>query len=74
MRVAMSPDASRRIADVTCMIERQAIVKQDLAMRGLPIGPTENLIEIMRACLQVIEKSQQPDAMSSAAAECERAA
>jgi hypothetical protein len=64
----MSPDASRRIAEVRDLLDRQGAVKSELAEKGLPTGGIDNLIEVLRACLDVIERSQQSDAVGRTAA------
>ena len=51
-------DASRRMADVKGMIAHQTLVKSELRTKGLAAEPTQNLIDILRCCLVVIEASQ----------------
>ena len=54
---AAQSDAIRRIADVKGMIARQQLLKSELETKGLPVERVEDLIEILRGCLWVIEAS-----------------
>jgi len=53
-------DAARRIADVKRKIAEQTEVRFELKAKGLPVGPTDRIIEILRCCQEIIEASQRP--------------
>jgi hypothetical protein len=53
-------DAARRIADVKRKIAEQIEVRFELKAKGLPVGPTDRIIEILRCCQEIIEASQRP--------------
>jgi hypothetical protein len=58
---ASHSDAIRRIADVKGMIARQQSLKSELETKGLPVEHVDDLIEILRGCLWVIEASIRAD-------------
>jgi hypothetical protein len=55
---ATTSQASGRVAGLRDAINRQILLKADLAMKGLPTEPAERSIEILQWSLKVIESAQ----------------
>jgi hypothetical protein len=57
--MTMILEASGRVAGLRSAINRQILLKADLAMKGLPTEPAERSIEILQWSLQVIESLEE---------------
>ena len=54
---AAHSDATRRIAEVNDMITRQELLRTEAVAEGFPVERIDNLTEILRSCVCVIEAS-----------------
>jgi len=65
----MIPEASGRVAGLREAINRQAVLKEDLAIRGLPTDPAERSMEILQWSLRVVESLEKLAEQDRAAAQ-----